>query len=571
MLNRTKGVSILQHPISLAILFFFLSMRIHLIGIDTLSLTSDECFSIYHAQMSPRLIYQHLSTGNNPPLYEWILHYWMLWFGDSAFAVRFLSLIFSSLTTALIFLLGTQISESFATHKTNLGNSGVPNIDKSNFELDPTKERRTGGLSANSSIGMIAAILFLASNYSTFLAHEARTYNLTLFLGVLSTTSLIRALKSGKPKHFLLYGLIGGLLCLSHFFGIWILLAHGSFCLFTWWFQASKENPPAIKSIGWAVMGSGIAFGWYVPNLWHRFMDSAFQGTWVNPAPWNAPYLTLWKYLNTPIATIIAIALLIYLTFFLIKQKANLSFQYQRLIFWIFAFPFFGQWLLSLDHPFSIPMFTERYASITLPFLCLSLSVGLLSLPKSVSKHITAVKTITLITLMVLGRSFNPANQASAKESIVAAKITLGKHWGKIPIILEPYHSAFQVLYYADHERFKQYQFKQYQPHLIYDHLASQLSRSNIWILKTEKSLDSLGLSQANQLAYLHFGTERSSHTIQIETQLKQLADMKLNTDQSTFAIHEPLIKKHSIQIPKYIWGNSEISSDADFWLIEKK
>ena len=66
MLNRTKGVSILQHPISLTILFFFLSMGIHLIGLDALSLTSDECFSIYHAQMSPRLIYSHLSTGNNP-------------------------------------------------------------------------------------------------------------------------------------------------------------------------------------------------------------------------------------------------------------------------------------------------------------------------------------------------------------------------------------------------------------------------------------------------------------------------------------------------------------------------
>ena len=114
MLNRAKRVSILQHPICLAILFFFLAIGIHLIGIDTLSLTSDECFSIYHAQMSPRLIYFHLSTGNNPPLHEWILHYWMLWFGDTAFSVRFISLIFSSLTTALIFILGTQISAGFA-------------------------------------------------------------------------------------------------------------------------------------------------------------------------------------------------------------------------------------------------------------------------------------------------------------------------------------------------------------------------------------------------------------------------------------------------------------------------
>jgi len=525
MLNRTKGVSILQHPISLAILFFFLSMGIHLIGLDALSLTSDECFSIYHAQMSPRLIYQHLSTGNNPPLHEWILHYWMLWFGDSAFAVRFLSLIFSSLTTALIFVLGTQISAA-----------------------------RSEENSANSSTGMIASILFLSSNYSTFLAHEARTYNLTLFLGVLSTIAFIGALKSGKIKHFLIYGLIGGLLCLSHFFGIWILLAQGSF-----WLLWNKESRPALKSMIWAALGFGIAFGWYIPNLWYRFVDSASQGTWVNPAPWDAPYLTLWKYLNTPLATISAIGLLIYLPFYLFKNKSNRTIQNQILIFWIFALPFFGQWLLSLDHPFSIPMFTERYAGITLPFLCLSLSVSISALPLSLGKHISAIKTITIIGLMMLGRSFTPANQASAKEALQTAKVSLAANWGKTPIILEPYHSAFQVLYYADHNRFKQYQFKQHQPHLIYDHLASQLSLSNIWILKTEKSLDSLGLSSKSQLTYLRFGTVKSAHTIQIEQQLKKLTNTGGN------------IKGSTIQIPKRLWGTNEITSEAEFWLIERK
>ena len=525
MLNRTKGVSILQHPISLAILFFFLSMGIHLIGIDALSLTSDECFSIYHAQMSPRLIYQHLSTGNNPPLHEWILHYWMLWFGDSAFAVRFLSLIFSSLTTALIFVLGTQISAA-----------------------------RTEENAANSSTGLIAAILFLSSNYSTFLAHEARTYNLTLFLGVLSTIAFIGALKSGKIKHFLIYGLIGGLLCLSHFFGIWILLAQGSF-----WLLWNKESRPALKSMIWAALGFGIAFGWYIPNLWYRFVDSASQGTWVNPAPWDAPYLTLWKYLNTPIATISAISLLIYLPFYLFKNKSNRTRQNQILIFWIFALPFFGQWLLSLDHPFSIPMFTERYAGITLPFLCLTLSVSILALPLSLGKHIAAIKTISLIGVMMLGRILTPTNQASAKEALQTAKVSLGANWGKTPIILEPYHSAFQVLYYADHNRFKQYQFKQHQPHLIYDHLASQLSHSNIWILKTAKSLDSLGLSSKSQLTYLRFGTVKSAHTIQIEQQLEKLT----NTGGT--------IKGITIQIPKRLWGTTEITSEAEFWLIERK
>jgi len=172
---------------------------------------------------------------------------------------------------------------------------------------------------------------------------------------------------------------------------------------------------------------------------------------------------------------------------------------------------------------------------------------------------------------MMLGRSFTPANQASAKEALQTAKVSLGRNWSKTPIVLEPYHSAFQVLYYADHNRFKQYQFKQCQPQFFYDHLASQLRHSNIWILKSNNSLDSLGLSQKNQLAYMHFGSNRSSHTIQIESQLKQLVDVQINTDRSTFAIHESIIKKHSIQIPEYIWGNTKMAADADFWLIEKK
>ncbi len=522
MLNRTTGVSILQHPIFLAILFFFLAMGINLIGIDLLSLTSDECFSIYHAQMSPRLIYHHLSTGNNPPLHEWILHYWMGWFGDSAFSVRLPSAIFSSLTTALIFILGTQISA---------GNE---------------KPEKAAG---STSIGGIAALLFLASNYTTFLAHEARTYNLTLFLGVLSTICFVTAIRSGKTKHFLVYGLIGGLLCLSHFFGIWILLAQGSF-----WLKTNWRNPNALKKMGWAVLGFGIAFGWYVPNLWYRFVDSASQGTWVNPAPWDAPYFTLWKYLNTPIATIIAALLLLYLTINLAAKKSIAQKQNAQLILWLFALPFFGQWLLSLDHPFSIPMFTERYASITLPFLCLILAMALSRLREQYNQGLYRFALALFFSTILSGKIFTPANQASAREALQTAKVSLGANWGKTPIVLEPYHSAFQLLYYLDHQRFQQYHTES-----VYPHLANQLQQSNVWILKTNKSLDSTGLSNNNTLAYLRFGTVKSVHTIQIEQQLEKLTA----TGGS--------IKSSTIQIPKRLWGTTEISSEAEFWLIERK
>ncbi len=528
MLSRVLSVSTTR-TLFIAIALFLLALGTNLIGLDFLSLTSDECFSIYHAQMSPRLIYHHLSSGNNPPLFEWMLHYWMRFFGDSAFSVRLPSAIFSSLTTALIYVLGTHISGA-----------------------------RSNENAANSSLGMIAAILFLSSNYSTFLAHEARTYNLTLFLGILTTLLFVRAIKHESRWQFFTFGLTGGLLCLSHFFGLWILIAIGFF-----WVLNTKGKYPFILFIGWAMLGFSMSFGWYLPNIWHRFVDSASQGTWVNPAPWDAPYLTLWKYLNTPVATILAMILLVYAVVKLVahqpsRDKPAVRKQNAHLLLWLFALPFFGQWLLSLNHPWSIPMFTERYASITLPFLCLILAMALSGLREYHNQRLYNFALALFLSTILSGKNFTPANQASAKEALQTAKVSLGANWGN-PIILEPYHSAFQVLYYADHNRFKQYQFKQHQPHLIYDHLASQLSHSNIWILKTAKSLDSLGLSSESQLTYLRFGTVKSAHTIQIEQQLEKMTNTGGN------------IKGITIQIPKRLWGTTEITSEAEFWLIERK
>jgi hypothetical protein len=85
------------------------------------------------------------------------------------------------------------------------------------------------------------------------------------------------------------------------------------------------------------------------------------------------------------------------------------------------------------------------------------------------------------------------------------------------------------------------------------------LSHSNIWILKTAKSLDSLGLSSKSQLTYLRFGTVKSANTVQIEQQLEKLTNTGGN------------IKGITIQIPKRLWGTTEITSEAEFWLIERK
>jgi len=130
--------------IALGLVLFGLSLALRLLNINSTDIAGDEPFSIFMGQLDVQQIVKHLSQDNSPPLFEIILHYYMLWIGESDFLLRFLPTLINSLIVIPVFLIGE--------------------------------------LFFNRRVALSAAILFILSIYHIRFAHEIRVYSLFSFV-----------------------------------------------------------------------------------------------------------------------------------------------------------------------------------------------------------------------------------------------------------------------------------------------------------------------------------------------------------------------------------------------------
>jgi len=336
-------------------LFPFLFVAINLvfrsIGISYNSLAGDEPFSVYYAQMSLSDIIAILSGGNNPPLYEIILHYWISIFGISPLSVRFPSLIFTSITAYFIY----KIAYKYISFRAAL----------------------------------IAVSIYTFSNYHLYFAHEARVYALFGMLSILSMYAFLAFLK----HPFFLRGRIlwlcfSVLLCYAHYFGFFILFIQCIVYLY------SHYKRTEVLKIGRNL--SLIFCLCYLPNVYTlslRLLDSTQNGTWLAPPEGlKALYIMLWEFSNTPVVTVLCLLLLLssgVLAFIgPVKTKRP---AYLLIILW-FLLPFLLMYLVS----YIVPMFHNRYLMFLAVAYPLLLSLAIEKLPLS-----SIYKTV--ISLFIVG------------------------------------------------------------------------------------------------------------------------------------------------------------------------
>lgn len=171
------------------------------------SLWFDEAFSWRLIEYPSVEMLQRSQRDNSPPLYYIILHGWVALFGESAFALRSLSVLFGGLT-----ILGTYLFSVEA-----FGNSPA---------VAPQGDTPLRGR----GIGLLAAALVAFSAIQVRYSWEIRMYALATALAVFSSWSLLRSLRQpSRLSGWLLYGSFALFLAYTHYYALFTLAAQAVF------------------------------------------------------------------------------------------------------------------------------------------------------------------------------------------------------------------------------------------------------------------------------------------------------------------------------------------------------
>jgi uncharacterized membrane protein len=149
------------------------------IQLDFSSFWYDEIVSVESAWLNFGHIKHVSEWDNNPPFYYYCLSVWIKLFNDSEFCVRLLSVIFSSLSAGVIFLIANKFF--------------------------------------NKTTAIVVSFLYLSNNFLYFYSHEARAYALIGLLVLVSSYFFLNFKEKNTWKHICILGLVNFLIAYTHY------------------------------------------------------------------------------------------------------------------------------------------------------------------------------------------------------------------------------------------------------------------------------------------------------------------------------------------------------------------
>jgi mannosyltransferase len=209
----------------------------------------DEALSVDIAKLPLQQVPGALVQDGSPPLYYLLLHYWMLVFGQSDFAVRALSGIISTATLPFLWAAG----------------------------------ERAGGR----RVAWAALLLGASSPWAIYYATDTRMYSLMALEGILWYLALRRALELPSRGRLACVAAVTAALMYTHYWNLYLVAVGGLWALWRSWTESRTgahvpyAQPGAARKLLWAMVIGGLVWLPWSPVF---VFQSLHTGT-----PWTSP------------------------------------------------------------------------------------------------------------------------------------------------------------------------------------------------------------------------------------------------------------------------------------------
>ncbi|HEX3794850.1 MAG TPA: glycosyltransferase family 39 protein [Acidimicrobiales bacterium] len=207
----------------------------------------DEALTVDRARLPISAIAGSVRHDGAPPLYYYLLHFWMRLFGQSDLATRSLSGVIGVLTLPVAWLAGN----------------------------------RYGGR----TVAWVTLVLLASAPFAVYYSTEARMYALVILLTGCGFLALHRALAAPKPGNLVALAVVTGALLYTQYWALYLVAMAGLWLLgLAWWSHHKAPDGEDWKQPVPAFLAVVVGCLTFVPWIPSFLYQSAHTGT-----PWAAP------------------------------------------------------------------------------------------------------------------------------------------------------------------------------------------------------------------------------------------------------------------------------------------
>jgi uncharacterized membrane protein len=447
----------------------------------------DETLSVNIARLPLDEMVEALRHDGHPPVYYFLLHGWMLVFGQGDAAVRAMSACISVATLPLIWRIGKAV----------------------------------GGRRC----ALAALVLMATSPQAVRYAIETRMYSLIVLLASAGWLLLRAALRRPSVPRLAGVAVVAGLLLLTHYWSGYLLTATGILLLWSAW-RHPEQRRTALKCAG-ALVAGGLIFLPWLPSF---IVQATTTGTpWAEPArPAQVAFSLLVGSDSTGEAKLLGVVLGVLTLLALFGRRVD----DHRIEIDVRTRPEVrAEWALMtvvlslalVGGLIGAVAFAERYTAIILPVLIVVAAVGITRLPN----RPTRVGVVSIVALLGLVASLHTSLEDRTQVGQVARALQDGALEGDLvvtcPDQLAPgviryapeglIHMTYPLSPWPDRVDWQHYEYRvnRVQP-IPFADLAHALARNRpIWLVWSEGySL----LGQRCEAIFTELGDLRPNHVV---------------------------------------------------------